>query len=108
MLDIRLKKAIIDIVINKHRRKNMIIRTGNDIKKFRELNNMSQYKLAKAINVTRNRLAYYEYAWKTRLLPMDIAAKFYLSKKLDTCIPVYAPVKKLKLWERIMNFILLR
>ena len=81
----------------------MLIKTGSDIKKFRQLNNLSQYTLAKYLGVTRNKIAHQEYRRADKEIPIDLKIRFRMCKKLDDYIPVYKPEKKLTLWGKIIK-----
>ena len=81
----------------------MLILNGHEIKKFRELNNLSQYKLAKMVKCTRNQLAYWEYVKPDVELPQSLHLQFLHCKKLEKYIPVHKPCKVFQVWVKIMK-----
>lgn len=84
----------------------MILKNGQDLRKFRKLNDMQAKKLAQILKVPLSSITHAEQKHKERPLPIWLLGQIEDCKELDRYIPVYAEQKqtneqKESIWQKI-------
>jgi len=83
----------------------MILKNGQDLRKFRKLNDMPVKKLAQILKVPLSSITHAEQKHKERPLPKWLLGQIADCKELDRYIPVYVEQKpqpkKESLWSKI-------
>lgn len=103
MLDITLKIGKNRQVNLKQRRQNMKIMTGDELKRFRKLNDLTQGQIARILGLRKIQINNWESKHPDRQLPKWILERIAKSKQLDAFDSLYPEEQKLSLWERIIG-----